>query len=242
MENRTDDERPPAPGELALVQEFMNASGVDPEPAELRVASGIRKARENGDAQATLAAQFGVSRQLVSAIIRGKRLVEGDVPGQDAQSYGSPKSAKAWLVARCFLTPADTVNEEDVSRLQELRELLIAMGLANNGQPPAPRMYERLDGLARDYPLQVRFGDSGAPSLAPVGRGVDAFIARAIAIVYEAMNAATWPRLKVCYADRCHAAFYDTSKNRTAQWCSMSICGNRAKVRSYQQRRRAAPC
>jgi predicted RNA-binding Zn ribbon-like protein len=38
----------------------------------------------------------------------------------------------------------------------------------------------------------------------------------------------------------CRWAFFDASKNRLGAWCSMQACGDREKVRAYQQRRRAA--
>jgi len=40
---------------------------------------------------------------------------------------------------------------------------------------------------------------------------------------------------------RCHSCvlhFYDTTKSRTRRWCSMKICGNRAKVAKYAARTR----
>jgi predicted RNA-binding Zn ribbon-like protein len=50
------------------------------------------------------------------------------------------------------------------------------------------------------------------------------------------MSEGTWSRLKACLADTCQWAFYDQSKNRSAHWCSMAVCGNRAKARAYRNR------
>lgn len=48
-------------------------------------------------------------------------------------------------------------------------------------------------------------------------------------------------RLKQCPApDGCGWLFYDVSKNATRRWCSMRMCGNGAKARRFQQRRRDA--
>ena len=48
-------------------------------------------------------------------------------------------------------------------------------------------------------------------------------------------------RLKQCPApDGCGWLFHDASKNRTRRWCSMRMCGNGAKARRFQQRRRDA--
>ena len=43
-------------------------------------------------------------------------------------------------------------------------------------------------------------------------------------------------RVKICPADDCRWAFYDTSRNRSRQWCSMEVCGNRAKARAHRER------
>jgi predicted RNA-binding Zn ribbon-like protein len=48
-------------------------------------------------------------------------------------------------------------------------------------------------------------------------------------------------RLRQCPApDGCGWLFYDTSKNATRRWCSMRTCGNGAKARRFQRRRREA--
>ena len=59
------------------------------------------------------------------------------------------------------------------------------------------------------------------------------------AIVQRAIVDGTWARLKACRWDTCQWAFYDTSKNRSGSWCSMAVCGNRAKAAAYRRRRRS---
>jgi predicted RNA-binding Zn ribbon-like protein len=43
-------------------------------------------------------------------------------------------------------------------------------------------------------------------------------------------------RVKICPADDCRWAFYDASRNGSRQWCSMAVCGNRAKARAHRAR------
>ena len=43
-------------------------------------------------------------------------------------------------------------------------------------------------------------------------------------------------RLRCCAADDCGWIFIDTSRNHSKRWCSMSDCGNRAKVRRFRKR------
>ena len=41
-------------------------------------------------------------------------------------------------------------------------------------------------------------------------------------------------RVKLCGADDCRWAFYDQSRNGSRTWCSMGVCGNRQKARTYR--------
>jgi predicted RNA-binding Zn ribbon-like protein len=45
-------------------------------------------------------------------------------------------------------------------------------------------------------------------------------------------------RVRECAADDCGWIFIDTSRNRSRRWCSMTSCGNRAKVQQFRQRQR----
>jgi predicted RNA-binding Zn ribbon-like protein len=60
-----------------------------------------------------------------------------------------------------------------------------------------------------------------------------------LAITARAMVDGSWSRLKVCPGEDCGWAFYDHSRNQTGRWCSMSVCGGRAKARAHYRRRRA---
>ena len=60
-----------------------------------------------------------------------------------------------------------------------------------------------------------------------------------VAAVLAAQADGSWPRLKLCAADDCGRAFVDRSRNRSATWCSMATCGNRAKVSAFRARARS---
>jgi predicted RNA-binding Zn ribbon-like protein len=46
------------------------------------------------------------------------------------------------------------------------------------------------------------------------------------------------PRVRHCANERCLWLFLDDSKSGTRRWCSMSSCGNRAKVHRHYMRRK----
>jgi predicted RNA-binding Zn ribbon-like protein len=45
-------------------------------------------------------------------------------------------------------------------------------------------------------------------------------------------------RVRQCANDRCRWLFLDDSKNGSRRWCSMSMCGNRAKAHRHYLRTR----
>ena len=45
--------------------------------------------------------------------------------------------------------------------------------------------------------------------------------------------------VRVCPGSDCRWLFVDQSRNGSRRWCDMKVCGNRAKARRFQQRRRA---
>jgi predicted RNA-binding Zn ribbon-like protein len=69
--------------------------------------------------------------------------------------------------------------------------------------------------------------------------GVAAGLGAIAAAIMAAVGDGTWPRLMACQDESCHAAFLDTSRNRSRTWCSMQVCGNRTKTRAYRARCRS---
>jgi predicted RNA-binding Zn ribbon-like protein len=59
-------------------------------------------------------------------------------------------------------------------------------------------------------------------------------LSRVAAAVADSLIAGTWMRLKACEAADCHWAYYDRSPAGRGRWCSMQVCGARAKMRRYR--------
>jgi predicted RNA-binding Zn ribbon-like protein len=53
------------------------------------------------------------------------------------------------------------------------------------------------------------------------------------------LTSADLSRLRTCANPRCRWVFHDGTRSATRRWCSMAVCGNRAKVRRYYARHRA---
>ena len=51
---------------------------------------------------------------------------------------------------------------------------------------------------------------------------------------------ADFARVRNCEGPTCTLWFHDVSKNHTRRWCSMAVCGNRAKAAAHRARKRSA--
>jgi predicted RNA-binding Zn ribbon-like protein len=151
---------------------------------------------------------------------------------------GTREKARAWLRQKGLVQPGDRISEADVARLRELREAIRALAIANQGGEPQAAAADLIRGLSGAAELSVAIDDRGRTALEPTRRGVDGAVATLLGILHEAQLTGHWSRMKGCR--RCGYAFFDRSKNRSAAWCAMSICGNRTKNRAYYRRRRSS--
>lgn len=131
------------------------------------------------------------------------------------------------------LCPA--IDQAGLRQLREFREALRGVLEANAGDGKATERWSALEPFAGRAGYKMYITPAGVPALRPEGSGADAAIAAVLAIVYDAIGKGTWLRLKACRKHSCRWAFYDKSKNGSGAWCSMQVCGNRAKA----ERRRA---
>jgi predicted RNA-binding Zn ribbon-like protein len=164
-----------------------------------------------------------------------QRFVNTRLHGFDIDRLDTAANARAWLQANGLLGPGAPLQEADAARLRELREALRALTQANNHRQLDPSTMSTLTRAARTATVRVHLDDAAATSLVAARSGVDAVAATLLVIVHQAQLTGQWPRLKACR--QCTYVFFDRSKNRSATWCSMSICGNRTKNRAYRRRR-----
>lgn len=160
----------------------------------------------------------------------------------DQDELASGAALARWLCDQGLGSRGLRASRADLGRAVELREALRAILLAHGEGSPAPRTaWETLDRAACRGRLRVHFGPDGAASLEPEAAGVDGALGRLMAIVHSAIARGTWVRLKACRDTTCAWIFYDHTKNRSGSWCTMGLCGNRAKARAYRSRQREAP-
>src|SRR5579862_4885968 len=169
---------------------------------------------------------------LVQELVNTREL---DVDGEELTDL---EALESWLRERDLLGEHETLRPGDLERAHAFREALRSL-LEEHAHPTdTADAVVTLNTIAAGGLLRVRFTPSGKPVLEPAGYGLDCALAELLSIIECAGYEGTWPRLKVCADETCRWAFYDRSKNRSGNWCSMAVCGNRAKARSFRARRR----
>lgn len=128
-----------------------------------------------------------------------------------------PRAWHDWCVERGWQTAPEA------SAAQEVRDLLrTAITCGENTatvMSAAPRWPARVD----------------LTTGVPVVTGQDA-VGAILTAAARLVTAGQWERVKICPAEDCLWAFFDRSRNRSRTWCSMRVCGNRKKARSWRER------
>jgi predicted RNA-binding Zn ribbon-like protein len=178
---------------------------------------------------------------------------------QGTDELASPADLDAWLRQTGLADgPADPSGPRELSAAIELREALREVlrshvtprsAAGNRRQPTDSATFNagvgdrraavaaaRVARVAAAMRAGIDVDPSGRVVVVPVGAGARAGLTRLLLIGAEAATAGTWTRLKVCSADDCQWAFYDRSPTHSGCWCSMQICGSRAKSRAYRSR------
>lgn len=146
---------------------------------------------------------------------------------------------RGFLVERRLLRQGERFTEADQQTYLGLRDAIRNLISAGTGQPIAQVDAETLDRIAVSSHLHPHFHTQQGPTLEPQGRGVAAAFGRMVATLFVGAFDGSLEHLKLCADETCRSVFYDRSKNRSGRWCSMSSCGNRAKVRAWRERQRA---
>jgi predicted RNA-binding Zn ribbon-like protein len=169
--------------------------------------------------------------ELVRLFVNTVDLEDGD------DELSSPDALAGWLEAHRL--GGGSAGSADLHGARRLREAIRGLLLENSGMNVREESALTLAQAAERARFAVRFDPAGTMTLEPRAAGVDGALGRLVAIVAGAMADGTWSRLKACQADPCGWAFYDHARNHSRRWCSMAVCGNRTKARSYRRRHAA---
>jgi predicted RNA-binding Zn ribbon-like protein len=154
-----------------------------------------------------------------------------------AELLCDPQALETWLRGRGLLArSAKRLGAAELERALATRERLRRLARGNGPGRALGNPLAELNRLAAGAAVEVRFTPSGPRFVAPRHSGFDGALGRLFAITAASLIDGSWQRLKVCPGSDCGWAFYDHSRNMSGRWCSMAVCGGRAKARTHYRR------
>ena len=145
----------------------------------------------------------------------------------DFQPGGRPPAPAQLRVVQDFVnTEVPDFHQDDVATPGALADWLARRGLVAAGDSVDAALFveaRALRAALRELALANTLGSPPSPARSDE---IDATL-RAFPLAV---------RLKACRQETCGWVFYDGSRNRSSSWCSMRVCGGRAKASSYRRR------
>lgn len=183
----------------------------------------------------------GSTGDLVVALVNTRAILADDPYARE--DLGSPSALCTWWAQNAGTEWTTPPREGDVRSAIVIREGLRAL-LARNNDSAVPGDLEaiaRLEAVAADLPMRVSVLLPSRPRLVPsaLDSPAAAFADLLGRIAVLAQDERLWSRLKVCRDPHCREAFRDVTRSRTRTWCSMEVCGSRAKQRTFAERHRS---
>ena len=144
----------------------------------------------------------------------------------------TPRDLARWLKAANVAQIAPHVSEEELLEARRLREAIFALASARaDGAPPPAAARSTLNRFAAQSAASVQLDAHGGLR---VSGTVPQFLAT---LAQDAARVLADPHaLRQCEGETCAIFFIDRSRAGDRRWCSMSACGNRAKVADFRRR------
>lgn len=162
----------------------------------------------------------------------------GRISGQHREALAAPGDLDRWLIAAGLAETASGSTAQDLSAARALREAVfdLAMATVRGREAPEPSR-AALNALAAEPAAVPQLEADGAARLRGSARALLASVARDAVLLLGGPEAG---RIRQCEGPQCAILFLDTSRKGDRRWCSMSACGNRAKVAAFRGREREA--
>ena len=148
----------------------------------------------------------------------------------------APADLDRWLVAAELAEGPPGSTEGNLVQARSLREALYRLGLSRAQGVALPDVdRDLLNGYAALPAASLQLDTDGRARLAGDVRSLLAELARE---GVSLLGGDFWHRIRQCEGPPCAVLFVDTSRKGDRRWCSMSACGNKAKVAEWRKRER----
>lgn len=132
---------------------------------------------------------------------------------------------------------------ETMKKLRDIRaRFLSILDQASGGWPVDPGFVAELNEHLESFKtyLQISPTEDGLVLKAQLAeQGPEQLLYPILKDIAEFMVSEQVDKVRQCASDNCDLYFVNASRNGRRRWCSMSTCGNRAKVNAYLKRQEA---
>jgi predicted RNA-binding Zn ribbon-like protein len=160
----------------------------------------------------------------------------GRLKSKPRELLREPQDLARWLVAAELTSSQPDVQVRELEFAVSVREAIYRLTMArirDEELPDEPR--RRLNRAAAEVAavpqlgrdLDVRFSGDAHSLVVAIAREA-----------IELLGSAEASRIRKCGGTDCALLFLDMSRQGERRWCSMSACGNKAKVEAFRERQR----
>ncbi|MFE6977097.1 CGNR zinc finger domain-containing protein [Streptomyces sp. NPDC057682] len=158
--------------------------------------------------------------------------------GAQVERLPDPERLDDWLAANDVVVGSEHATPADLGLARRLREAVHRIGTAiARDEPTAETDRTVLNRLLCDEHLCPELTETGLHWRPVTGHHVRGALSR---IAHDAVTLLGGPRrgqVKTCQNSDCQGLYVDTSQGQNRRWCSMNICGNRAKKARFRSPR-----
>jgi predicted RNA-binding Zn ribbon-like protein len=148
--------------------------------------------------------------------------------------------ARDAVLARRIIQDQNKLARQLVARGRFLRETIYQINSnVIAGKPPAKKLLHSLAATHAEILASATLtlqGDNYGWAWHPRAELTAAIFGPITRSALELLLAADFSRIKQCRGNHCGWLFFDSTKNKSRQWCDMSVCGNRAKASALRAR------
>lgn len=148
----------------------------------------------------------------------------------------APGDLDRWLVSAGLVASSPGAVESDLATARALREAIFALAGSLGGPDLDAAARTVLNGIAAVPAAAPVLCADGSVALDGSVAGLLSSLAREAVHLFGGEDAA---HVRQCQSPSCAIFFVDTSRSGDRRWCSMSACGNKAKVAEFRRRKRA---
>lgn len=162
--------------------------------------------------------------------------LQGRLKPVPRELLNSPEDVSRWLVAAGMVESRPVATRADLETARRLREAIYILANSLHGLPGDVAVArDTLNMIAGGTPAIPVLRADGTIQLAGTAAHLLSTLAREAVHMFGSEEAG---RIRQCQSATCTLYFVDESRKGDRRWCSMSACGNKAKLQNFRDRQK----